>query len=138
MEIIEVRGQLTLEAQGIVFDIETPADIKRLAEKEARADEREHYDQLAEEFKAIVDDPKEEWQSRQLVVAHQPIHGTRLWCFTSLQLLRGRERDLLLVVMRSSSTRRLVSDLGFICRLALEYNAEMIRVVIGSFHVELT
>ena len=138
MEIVEVRGQLTLEELGVSFEIDDVDDIIRLAGAKPRDDEKEHYAQLAAEFRLQVDDPGEEFQSRQLVVAKQPQHGTKLWCFTSIQLLRGREQDLLMVVMRSSSTLRLPSDLGFIMRLAMEYRAARVKVLIGSFHVELT
>lgn len=138
MEIAYVRGQMLLEDTGVTFNL-FEDEIRRLAPIAPRDDEAEHYTLLAQQlFETFA--TRNEDTSRQIVVANAPVPGTKLWCFTSIQLLlgrRGEDRNTMIVNMRASSTRRLRSDLGFICREAQKYNVTRVLVVLGSFHVEL-
>lgn len=136
MEFVTVRGQLTLEQRLVSLILNEPL-IERMSRVIPRQDEVKHYDELSDDVRYAVEQADES-TSRQIVVAHSPPKGTKLWCFTSIQLLLGRKVNSMLVTMRSSSTRRLASDLGFVSRIAQRYDCSEIRVSIGSFHVELT
>ena len=69
-------------------------------------------------------------ESSRRIVCSQPQH-----CISLVQLLLNRKPNVMHVYMRSSDTRKLQSDLTFLCRLALTYQVEKLEVSIGSLHV---
>lgn len=58
-------------------------------------------------------------------------------CITTISLLLYRHVNSMTVYMRSSDTRKLPSDLGFLCRLALKYNVDIVTIMFGSYHTVL-
>lgn len=59
-------------------------------------------------------------------------------CITTIQMLMNRDNgNTMLVYMRSSNANILSSDIGFLCRLALTYNIDRVKILIGSLHVIL-
>jgi len=143
MKLVTVRNQLTLEEVGVTFELDAYA-IRRLARNEPREDEASHYqslvNDLAERVTLAEENPEITGRvtDRQIYVAYPPVKGTKLYCISMVQLLLGREENSTVVaVMRSSSTRRLASDLGLFSRIAQRYDCQRVLVTIGSFHVEL-
>ncbi len=138
MKLVTVRNQLTLEEVGVTFELRAE-DIKILARNLPREDERFHYagleNDLYDQVKVSIED---DLKDRQIYVAYPPVKGTKLYCISMVQVLLGRgENSTVVVAMRSSSTRRLASDLGLFSRIAQRYGCQRVLVTIGSFHVEL-
>lgn len=137
MQLIDVDGQLTLEETALTYYVESKY-FDRLAENQPRnSEEEQHYLQLASQLWDTCDGETES-NSRQLRVVHEATDG---WpcCIVSIQLLAGnRDPRQLIVYWRSSSTDWLPSDLGFLARLAREYDCDEIVCHAASLHVELT
>lgn len=123
-QLVRVGRHLTLETEGVTFWIERP-EIGELAMIPYLADERLYYEQLSEAVRIIA--RKEETTSRRIIV-------TDPRCISFIQLLLGRETNVLMVGCRSIDTARLHSDLSFLSQLALEYGADKIVLSIGSLH----
>jgi len=138
MDIINVRGQLTLEDTCVQYTI-YKEHFELLAQNEPRNDnELQHYLQLAEQLYDVLDTDKgTEDNSRQLRVVHEKTDG---WpcCIVTIQLLAGqRDPRQLVCYWRSSSADFLPSDLGFLARVALEHDCDEIVCFAASLHVEL-
>jgi hypothetical protein len=137
LQIVAIRGQLTAEMLVPRLVIEQQHFAALAAVPPYDASEHSYYSQLWEELeKAAIrvarQNPMDEpGLSRQIAVANRE-------CISFLQLLLRPEQRVLFVAMRSSSTQRLPSDLGFYARVAMHYNLDEIVINFGSLHVELT
>lgn len=139
MEVINVRGQLTLEktAVQVTFLWE---ELILLSQNEPRtSEEGAHYQQLesqlAYEYSKAMN--KADDNSRQVRVVHEATDG---WpcCISVVQLLVGdRDRRQLVCYWRSSSADFLPSDLGFLARVGLKYEVDELVCFMASLHIEL-
>jgi len=135
-EIVEVKDRLTLEFQGVSYTI-PKKHFSRLSSFPFLEGEISEYCHLREELHEKIQQfgsPQD--TTRQNIIVHSP-DNTGAWCWTSLQLLRGRKNNTLIANMRSNSSSRVQSDLAFLCIIGISYNVENIVVNVGSFHIEL-
>lgn len=131
MEHIIVRNEETLEIVGKTLVLEQK-QFSTLSNNEPLDDEKEYYSQIesqiAQGIKLIIE--KEGFTSRKLIFQNSE-------CISLIQFLLFREENHMFVHMRSSSTARIASDLGFLTRLAKKYDITVIHITISSFHVIL-
>jgi hypothetical protein len=138
VEVINVRGQLTLEDTCVQYTI-YKEDFEALSRNAPRdTAEFTHYRSLMDALETEVEKAGgTENNSRQLRVVHEATDG---WpcCISVVQLLAGNRNPRQLVCYwRSSSADFLRSDLGFLAEVALRYDCDEIVCFAASFHVEL-
>lgn len=131
MRIIPVRNQITLEAVGEVFELDHN-DMVKLSTNPALDDELEYYTKIASDVQKRFNESieSEGVYSRKILSQNNE-------CISLIHFLFQRDENYMSVYMRSSSSERLPSDLGFLSRLAIDYDISSMTVTIGSFHVIL-
>lgn len=131
MRIVPVRNQITLETVGEVFELDHN-DMVKLSTNPALDDELEYYTKIASDVQERFNESikSEGVYSRKILSQNNE-------CISLIQFLFQRDENYMSVYMRSSSSVRLPSDLGFLSRLAIDYDISLMTVTIGSFHVIL-
>lgn len=127
MHLVKVRGETTLEFTNasVLFQIE---EIEDLAKIGPEPEELDYYASLEGKL-ALAYSEREEDTARTIVSYSNE-------CISAMQLLLGRGyKNTMFVYMRSSNTSKLHSDLGFICRQALKYGVQEVRIAMGSLHI---
>ena len=133
MHLIKVAGRMTAEQLDVTIDVDCYTWLSKLAEIPPRFGEAPFYDRSARRVDEMMAERRES-TSRQRVVVFPVEEGQ---CWTSFQVLAGRNDPMFIVMMRSSSSVKLASDLGFLARQALHTGCRRLRLHIGSFHVIL-
>jgi hypothetical protein len=125
----KVHGKVALEQSCIVIEV-VGADVARCAQnKVLNADEKRYYTMIRDKLLDV--EAREENPRRKLVVFYPEQHEAH--CITFIQVLD----DGMIAAMRSSVTSSLASDLGFLCRLALDRKLPKVVLTIGSLHTYL-
>lgn len=129
MQLIKVRGQLTLENSHQKITL-TKSEFSQLTRIPVLPDEKTYYAEIEDNINAQVSLGLEP-TTRQFLVQNSE-------CISTIHFLLGRgEFNTMLVYMRSSDAKRLPSDIGFLSRMAVRFNVSLLQISIGSFHVIL-
>lgn len=128
MELIQVRGQQTLEKQNEIIRL-FKSDFDQLSRIPARDDEKDYYASLETKINASLNQVKEA-TSRQFLIQDPE-------CISTIHFLLGRKIKRMNVYMRSSDAARLPSDIGLLTRQAKKFLVDELTINIGSFHVIL-
>ena len=134
MHLVTVRDQLTAEllGQDLLLNSDIIDRLTKIALTpgyKAKWEKDNYYRNIYIALEKAQ--PKEE-TSRQWVA---DCNGTT--CLYMIQVLVGREKNLLHVGSRSMSARKMRDDLIFLATLAKRWNCQEIKISIGSFHVEI-
>lgn len=131
MQLVRTRGQLLLEETAVVIELDQ-RQMFELKPNIAPSDtDRDEYVNFWAEIQRKDLETADQGASRQLVI------GAPDRCLTSIQLLRDRDENIVVAHFRSSSSKLLPADLGFISRVGLRYSATRAVILIGSLHIEL-
>ena len=135
--IVEVGKKLTLESvDGNFFTI--PSELfNRLSKVEPLDDEQDNYLEKVDDLWKKVAEFGSDKTNRRIYRSWQTDAKTNLHCITLIQLLMGREKNVMNAYLRSSDIKRFPSDLALLCRLAIGYKVDELQVMVGSFHVYL-
>jgi len=133
MHLVKVADQMTAEELDVTVDVDCYTWLVQLATIQPLPVEVPFYDRSARRVDEMMAERRES-TSRQRVVVFPVEEGQ---CWTSFQVLAGRNDPMFIVTMRSSSSVKLASDLGFLARQALHTGCRRLRLHIGSFHVIL-
>lgn len=135
--IVEVNGKLLLESvTDNVITIESKY-FARLGRLNPLSDEIDHYIKNEKDLASKVKEEGGPTTNRRIYVSYQTDLKTNLHCISLIQLLLGRETNVMNVYLRSSDTRRFPSDLAFFCRIGKTYNIDVLQIFIGSQHIYL-
>ena len=135
--IVEVGKKLTLESvDGNFFTI--PSELfERHSMIKPLEDEEKNYQEKITDMIEKVSEFNGDLTNRRIYRSWQTDAKTNLHCITLIQLLMGREKNVMNAYLRSSDIKRFPSDLALLCRLAIGYEVDELQVMIGSFHVYL-
>ena len=133
MNLVKVAGRMTAEQLDVTVEVDCYTRLVQLAAIQPQPHEVPFYDRSAKQVDEMMAE-RQESTSRQRVVVFPVEEGQ---CWTSFQVLAGRNDPMFIVMMRSSSSVKLASDLGFLARQALHTGCRRLRLHIGSFHVIL-
>ena len=133
MEIVTVNKQLTLEETGVTFHIDKNM-MNTLRFGRQLDTNKEEYRKISALLYEITFNKAgiEENNTRQAVYVDDTS------CISFIQMLLNRKKRTMIVTFRSLSTKKLISDLTFLCEIGYAYSMDEILVTVGSFHVELT
>lgn len=141
-------GKLTLECIENNFFSFNEEDINKLAKNSTavvgedishQITRLERYAFKEKEFatkvKEVID--KDGKASRRVIISWVSSPEISDFCISLFQLLPRENHRVLNVYIRSSDSRILPSDLGFLSRLAIAHSVNLLQVFIGSLHIYL-
>jgi len=134
-EIVRVNDKLTLEVTGATVTIRQ-RDILQIASIMPAEEDIGDYALKTQDFIKMLDENKRT-TSRRNVISYVVKNDLDLNCITVIQVLLDRINSKLLAYIRSSNLKKLDSDLGFLCRLAISAECDEVVVSIGSAHIYL-
>ncbi|MEK7087533.1 MAG: hypothetical protein AAB958_02420 [Patescibacteria group bacterium] len=111
----------------------------RLSKNEILSDEISEYNVKHRDLKKKLDEVflKDPNNSRRAYLAWNNSPEGNSHCISSVQLLSREQTAVLNVYMRSSNLERFRSDVGFLARIAQEYEVDVLQIYVGSLHLYL-
>ena len=132
-EIVKVNDQLILELTGCSISIKGK-DLIDIARNSAAPEDELDYKIKETKFREMLEAGS---TSRRLVVQFPVTPTSDLNCISLIQVLKDRKNSKIITYLRSSNLKKIDSDLGFFCRLALIACVAEVNVTIGSAHIYL-
>jgi hypothetical protein len=127
--VVRVHDKLALEQTGLIIEL-GHSDIRRVAQnKVGSREEKEYYGRLRDRLAEVE---HHENNLRRIVIVDPP-DPVKVNCVSLIQVIDGT----VIAHMRSADTRKLPSDLGFFCRLAVDRCLSRVMVSVGSLHTHV-
>lgn len=130
--LVKVDGILTMESISQRLEIDRD-DFYELSRVYPREDELEYYqsisNEISKEYQILTASQKKDTNRRFIIQNNE--------CISMIHFLFGRHINCMSVYLRSSSSEKLPSDLGFLARTAIKYDVHKIVINFGSFHVNI-
>lgn len=128
------RGIKYLEYTTDNYFVFNKEEINEISHNELLENETKEYSEKEKAIEDKVNQYYDDRSSRRIYVAWNEGDGDYLNCITLIHMMLNRDSNVMNVYLRSVDTAKLISDLSFLCKLAVKYEIDVLQVLIGSLH----